>query len=116
MVYGSRGLWSVLLVAIVARHLGVAEGTRDPRVLFVRLSGSVLILAAVSVVVVSRQSRVDRAVPARFFTKGIAMGHRDPPADQSHKRSHPSVSDPLRQMLRAILLTVASHAEVEFRV
>jgi len=52
VVYGSRGLWSVLLVAIVARHLGVAEGTRDPRILFLRLAGSVLILAAVIVVVV----------------------------------------------------------------
>ena len=52
VVYGSRGLWSVLLAAIVARHLGVAEGTRDPRTLIVRLAGSVLILAAVIVVVV----------------------------------------------------------------
>lgn len=52
VVYGSRGLWSVLLVAIVARHLGVAEGTRDPRTLFLRLAGSMLILAAVVVVVV----------------------------------------------------------------
>lgn len=52
VVYGSRGLWSVILVALVAKHLGVAEGTRDPRVLFVRLAGSVLILAAVIVVVV----------------------------------------------------------------
>jgi len=52
VVYGSRGLWSVLLVAIVARHLGVAEGTRDVRTLFLRLAGSILILAAVIAVVV----------------------------------------------------------------
>ena len=52
VIYGSRGLWSVILVALVAKHLGVAEGTRDPRVLFVRLAGSALILAAVIVVVV----------------------------------------------------------------
>ena len=52
VVYGSRGLWSVLLVAIVARHLGVAEGTRDARTFLVRLGGSILILAAVIVVVV----------------------------------------------------------------
>lgn len=52
VVYGSRGLWSVLLVAVVARHLGVAEGTRDARTLFLRLAGSALILAAVIVVVV----------------------------------------------------------------
>ncbi len=52
VVYGSRGLWSVILVALVAKHLGVAEGTRDPMTLIVRLAGSVLILAAVIVVVV----------------------------------------------------------------
>lgn len=52
VVYGSRGLWSVLLVAAVAKHLGVSEGTRDPRILLVRLAGSILILAAVIVVVV----------------------------------------------------------------
>jgi uncharacterized membrane protein len=51
VVYGSRGLWSVILVALVARHLGVAEGTHDPRTLFDRLTGSVLILAAVIAVV-----------------------------------------------------------------
>ncbi len=51
VVYGSRGLWSVLLVAAVAKHLGVAEGTRDPRTLLVRLAGSILILVAVIVVV-----------------------------------------------------------------
>lgn len=51
VVYGSRGLWSLLLVAVVARYLGVAEGTRDTRTFFVRLAGSVLILAAVVVVV-----------------------------------------------------------------
>ena len=52
VVYGSRGLWSVILVALVAKHLGVAEGTRNPVTLIVRLAGSVLILAAVIVVVV----------------------------------------------------------------
>lgn len=51
VVYGSRGLWSVLLVAAVAKHLGVAEGTRDKRTLLVRLAGSILILAAVIVIV-----------------------------------------------------------------
>ena len=51
VVYGSRGLWSVLLVTAAAKYLGVAEGTRDPRVLFVRLAGSILILGAVAVVV-----------------------------------------------------------------
>lgn len=51
VVYGSRGLWSVLLVAIVARYLGVAEGTRDTRTLLIRLAGSILILGAVIVVV-----------------------------------------------------------------
>lgn len=50
VVYGSRGLWSVIIVTLVAKHLGVAEGTRDPRTLFVRLAGSALILAAVIVV------------------------------------------------------------------
>lgn len=52
VVYGSRGLWSVLIVAVVARHLGVAEGTRDARTFAVRLAGSIFILAAVIVVVV----------------------------------------------------------------
>lgn len=52
VVYSSRGLWSVILVAAVARQLGVAEGTRDARILAVRFAGSALILAAVVVVVV----------------------------------------------------------------
>lgn len=51
VIYGSRGLWSVLLVAIVARYLGVAEGTRDTRTFLFRLAGSILILAAVIVVI-----------------------------------------------------------------
>lgn len=51
VVYGSRGLWSVLIVAIVARRLGVTEGTRDMRTFIVRLAGSIFILAAVMVVV-----------------------------------------------------------------
>ena len=52
VIYGSRGLWSVIVVALVAKHLGVAEGTHDARVMFVRLAGSILILSAVIVVVV----------------------------------------------------------------
>lgn len=51
VVYGSRGLWSVIIVALVARHLGITEGTRDKRTLLFRLAGSVLILAAIIVVV-----------------------------------------------------------------
>lgn len=51
VVYGSRGLWSVIIVALVARQFGVSEGTRDKRTLLFRLGGSILILAAVIVVV-----------------------------------------------------------------
>jgi len=51
VVYSSRGLWSLVLVAFVAHHLGVAEGTRDPRTLVARFAGGVLILIAVLLVV-----------------------------------------------------------------
>jgi drug/metabolite transporter (DMT)-like permease len=51
VVYSSRGLWSLVLVAFVAHRLGVAEGTRDPRTLLARLAGGVLILIAVLLVV-----------------------------------------------------------------
>ena len=53
VVYGSRGLWSLLLLAVVAQHLGVADSVLDRRTLGLRVIGSVLILAAVAIALVS---------------------------------------------------------------
>ena len=50
VVYSSRGLWSLLLLALVAHHLGIKDSVRDRRTLAFRVVGSVLILAAVSLV------------------------------------------------------------------
>jgi hypothetical protein len=52
VVYGSRGLWSLLLLAVVARHLGVADSVLDRRTLGLRVLGSALILAAVAIALV----------------------------------------------------------------
>lgn len=52
VVYGSRGLWSLLLLAIVARHLGVADSVLDRRALGLRVLGSALILAAVAIALI----------------------------------------------------------------
>lgn len=50
VVYGSRGLWSLLLLALFAHHLGVKDNIRDRRTLALRVLGSILILAAVTLV------------------------------------------------------------------
>lgn len=50
VVYSSRGLWSLLLLALFARRLGVGESTLGPGTFALRLLGSVLILAAVVLV------------------------------------------------------------------
>ncbi len=50
VVYSSRGLWSLLLLAIFARSLGVPEGALDLKTFALRLLGSILILAAVVIV------------------------------------------------------------------
>jgi drug/metabolite transporter (DMT)-like permease len=50
VVYSSRGLWSLLLLALVAHHLGIKDSVRDRRTLASRVVGSILILAAVSLV------------------------------------------------------------------
>lgn len=47
VVYSSRGLWSLIILALVARRIGVAEGTLDRKTFALRLLGSVLILVAV---------------------------------------------------------------------
>lgn len=47
VVYSSRGLWSLVILAFVARSIGVAEGTLDRRIFALRVLGSILILAAV---------------------------------------------------------------------
>ena len=50
IVYTSRGLWSLLLLALLARRLGVGESTLSRGTFALRLLGSVLILAAVVLV------------------------------------------------------------------
>lgn len=50
VVYSSRGLWSLLLLALFARRLGVGESNLGPATFAMRLLGSVLILAAVVLV------------------------------------------------------------------
>lgn len=50
VVYGSRGLWSLLLLALVARRLGIKDSVFDRGTLVARAVGCVLILVAVSLV------------------------------------------------------------------
>ena len=50
VVYGSRGLWSLLFLAVVARHLGIEDSVFDRRTLVLRVLGAVCILAAVMLV------------------------------------------------------------------
>lgn len=52
VVYSSRGLWSLLLLALLARRLGVTEGALSPGTFALRAAGSLLILAAVVMVLV----------------------------------------------------------------
>jgi len=50
VVYGSRGLWSLLLLAVVARRLGITDSVFDRRTLALRVLGCLLILGAVALV------------------------------------------------------------------
>lgn len=50
VVYGSRGLWSLLLLALVARRLGIKDSVFDRSTLLVRSIGCILILVAVMLV------------------------------------------------------------------
>jgi hypothetical protein len=50
VVYGSRGLWSLLLLALVARRLGIKDSVFDRSTLLVRTIGCILILVAVILV------------------------------------------------------------------
>ena len=50
VVYGSRGLWSLLLLALVARSLGIKDSVFDRSTLLVRSIGCILILVAVMLV------------------------------------------------------------------
>lgn len=50
VVYGSRGLWSLLLLALFAKTLGINDAVFERRTLASRVAGSVLILVAVSLV------------------------------------------------------------------
>lgn len=50
VVYCSRGLWSLLLLALIAHRLGIKDSVRDRRTLLLRVVGSILIIAAVSMV------------------------------------------------------------------
>lgn len=47
VVYGSRGLWSLLLLALVARHLGIKDDATDRSTWLTRAVGSLLVLSAV---------------------------------------------------------------------
>lgn len=51
VIYSTRGLWSVVLVLIAARHLDAGERTLTRGTLFARLAGSLLLVAAVALVV-----------------------------------------------------------------
>jgi hypothetical protein len=50
VVYGSRGLWSLLLLALLAKQLGITDAVFDRRTLALRVAGSFLILGAVALV------------------------------------------------------------------
>lgn len=50
VVYGSRGLWSLLLLALLAHRLGIKDSVFDRRTLLLRVTGSVLVLVAVVLV------------------------------------------------------------------
>ena len=50
IVYSSRGLWSLVLLALLARRLGMAESQLDRKTFRLRFLGSILILAAVVIV------------------------------------------------------------------
>ena len=50
VVYGSRGFWSLLLLALFAKQLGITDAVFDRRTLALRATGSVLILVAVALV------------------------------------------------------------------
>jgi hypothetical protein len=47
IVYGSRGMWSVVLVYAVGHHFGNTERDAGGGVFAARLAGSILILAAI---------------------------------------------------------------------
>ena len=50
VIYGSRGLWSLLLLALLAQRLGITDSVFDRRTLALRVVGSILILVAVTLV------------------------------------------------------------------
>jgi len=50
VVYGSRGLWSLLLLALFAKMLGISDAIFDRGTLAVRVVGCALILVAVTLV------------------------------------------------------------------
>jgi len=50
VVYSSRGLWSLLLLALVARHLGIRDAFFERGTRVSRTAGALLVLAAVMLV------------------------------------------------------------------
>lgn len=50
IAYNSRGLWAVVVVMLVGRALGVAEGHLPRALLLGRLAGALLVLAAIALV------------------------------------------------------------------
>jgi drug/metabolite transporter (DMT)-like permease len=47
ILYGSRGLWSLLLLALIARHMGLTDSVSHGGTFALRLIGGLLILSAV---------------------------------------------------------------------
>lgn len=52
VVYSTRGMWSLLLVAGLGARLGLADTSLDPRTLAVRILGAAILLAAIVVLLV----------------------------------------------------------------
>lgn len=50
IIYGSRGLWSVLIVLVAARYLDHNERSLGRRTLLARLAGSVLLIIAIALI------------------------------------------------------------------
>lgn len=52
IVYSTRGIWSVILVLVVGRSIGVPEGTMTRGVAAARASGAALMIAVVTILLV----------------------------------------------------------------
>lgn len=52
VVYSTRGMWSILLVAWLGKRLGIGDAGLDGRTLAVRVLGAIVLLAAIGVLLV----------------------------------------------------------------